>query len=88
MGVAKSSFITNENLFRYALITSVVGAGLNIGMNYFLIPELKAGGAILATIGSFFVSIFLMDLFFRDTRKNFGWMMKGMATFWRIHRVN
>lgn len=88
MGVAKSSFITNENLFRYALITSVVGAGLNIGMNYFLIPELKAGGAILATIGSFFVSIFFMDLFFRDTRKNFGWMMKGMATFWRIHRVN
>lgn len=87
MGVAKSSFITNESLFRYALITSVVGAALNIGMNYWLIPEFRSGGAIIATIGSFFVSIFLMDLFFKDTRKNFGWMMKGMATFWKIHLV-
>ncbi|MBS1581993.1 MAG: flippase [Bacteroidetes bacterium] len=87
MGVAKSSFITNESLFRYALITSVVGAALNIGMNYVLIPRYGSGGAILATIGSFFVSIFLLDLFFKETRKNFGWMMKGMATFWKIHLV-
>ncbi|MEO8733141.1 MAG: flippase, partial [Flavobacteriales bacterium] len=34
MGVAKSSFITNESMFRYSLITSVVGAVLNISMNY------------------------------------------------------
>lgn len=87
MGVAKSSFITNENLFRYALITSLVGAGLNVAMNYFLIPQYRSGGAIIATIGSFFVSIFLLDLFFKEARRNFGWMMKGMATFWRIHLV-
>lgn len=88
MGMAKSSFIANESLFRYSLITALLGAIINIAMNYFFIPTYEAKGAILATIGSFTASIFLVDLFYRETRPNFGWMMKGMATFWKIHRVS
>lgn len=88
MGVAKASFITNESLFKYSLLTAVVGAAINIGMNYFLIPPFKAIGAIWATIGSFTVSIFLMDLLFASTRRNLGWMLKGMFSFWRIHKVS
>ncbi|MCB0791117.1 MAG: flippase [Flavobacteriales bacterium] len=87
MGVAKSSFITNESLFKYSLFTALIGAGVNIAMNYLLIPRFEASGAIIATIGSFVISIFLLDLFFKDTRANFGWMMKGMFTFWRLHTV-
>lgn len=88
MGMAKSSFIANESLFKYSLITAVLGAGINITMNYFLIPSLEAEGAIWATIGSFSISIFLVDLLYKETRPNFSWMMKGMATFWKIDRVN
>jgi len=88
MGVAKSSFITNESLFRYALVTAVIGAALNIAMNYLLIPAYQSIGAIWAMIGSFFVSIFLVDLFFKEARPNFGWMMTGIATFWKIHKVS
>ncbi|MEX1131746.1 MAG: flippase [Flavobacteriales bacterium] len=87
MGVGKASFITNESLFKYSLMTAVVGAVLNITMNYFLIPPFKAIGAIWATIGSFTVSIFLMDLLFRNTRQNLKWMCLGMLTFWRIRNV-
>lgn len=87
MGVAKSSFITNESMFKYALVTAVVGATLNITMNYLLIPVYQSIGAIWAMIGSFFVSIFLVDLFFKDARQNFWWMMKAMATFWKIREV-
>lgn len=88
MGVGKASFITNESLFKYSLLTAVVGAVINIGMNYFLIPPLKAIGAIWATIGSFTVSIFLMDLLFAGTRRNLKWMTLGMLTFWRINKVS
>lgn len=88
MGVAKSSFITNESLFKYSLVTAVVGAALNIAMNYLLIPTYHSIGAIWAMIGSFFVSIFVVDLFFKEARPNFGWMMKGIFTFWKIRNVN
>lgn len=88
MGVGKASFITNESLFKYSLMTAVVGAVINIVMNYFLIPPFKAIGAIWATIGSFTVSIFLMDLLFEGTRRNLRWMCKGMLTFWRITKVS
>jgi len=88
MGVAKSSFITNESMFRYSLITAVLGAVLNIVMNYVLIPEYQSIGAIWAMIGSFFVSTFLVDLFFKEARPNFRWMMQGIATFWKIRNVS
>jgi O-antigen/teichoic acid export membrane protein len=88
MGVAKSSFITNESMFRYSLVTAIVGATLNITMNYYLIPTYQSIGAIWAMIGSFFVSIFVVDLFFKDARPNFKWMMKGIGTFWKIRNVN
>jgi O-antigen/teichoic acid export membrane protein len=88
MGVGKTSFITNESLFKYSLITAVVGAVLNIVMNWFLIPEFQSIGALWATIGSFTISIFMLDLFFKNTRRNFWWMMKGIGTFWRLHRFN
>ena len=38
MGVAKASFITNESLFRYSLLTAIIEAGLNIAINNLLIP--------------------------------------------------
>lgn len=87
MGVGKASFITNESLFKYSLLTALVGAAINIGMNWLLIPPLKAIGAIWATIGSFTVSIFLMDLLFPQTRRNLRWMVWGMLTCWRIRNV-
>lgn len=87
MGVAKASFITNESLFKYSLFTALIGAMVNITMNYFLIPPFKAIGAIWATIGSFLISIFLLDLLFRDTRANLGWMVRGITSFWKFHRA-
>lgn len=88
IGVAKMSFITNEGLFRFSLVMALIGATCNIILNYLLIPPFKSVGAIWAMIISNFISIFLLDLFYGPTRPNFAWMMKGMATFWRFHRVS
>lgn len=87
MGTGKSSFITNESLFRYSLFTAIVGVTLNVGINWMLIPELRSIGAIWATIISFLVSIFLLDIFFKQTRENLGLMVRGIFTFWRFHRA-
>lgn len=86
MGVAKSSFITNESLFKYALVTAVVGAALNIALNYLLIPVWGTRGAFVSTIVSFAVSIFVIDLFYKSTRANMWLLLRGMASFWKLHR--
>lgn len=88
MGVAKSSFITNEGLFRYSMVTSVVGAVCNIVLNLLLIPHYHSIGAIWAMIVSFFISNFLMDLFFRSARPNFFWMMHAISSFWKVRHAN
>lgn len=84
MGVGKTSFITNESLFKYSLLTALVGAGMNIGLNLLLIPKYMAVGALWSMIISFFVSIFVMDIFFKTTRPNLKWMLQAMTSFWKI----
>ncbi len=88
MGTAKGCFIINESLFKYSLFTAVVGAAVNIGVNYLLIPKFLSIGALYAAMISFFVQIFLLDLFVPRMRENLGLMVKGIGTFWRFHRAS
>ncbi|HLZ16592.1 MAG TPA: flippase [Cyclobacteriaceae bacterium] len=87
MGVGKSVFIVNESLFRYSLLTVVVGAIANIALNYVLIPWYGAQGAIVSSILSFTISIFLLDLFFRRTRLNQRLMLQGIFSFWKLNNI-
>jgi O-antigen/teichoic acid export membrane protein len=87
MGVAKTSFITNESLFKYSLLTVLIGATVNVSLNYFLIPTMRANGAIISSLVSFTVSIFIVDLFFPATRRNLQFMVKGILTFWQLYRI-
>lgn len=84
-GVAKSLFITNESLFKYTLITSLVGAGSNIILNYLLIPIMGVTGSLVATILSFSISVFIIDLFFKHRiRSNLLLMLSSIITFWKF----
>jgi O-antigen/teichoic acid export membrane protein len=84
MGVGKSIFIANESLFKYSLLTVIIGALTNISLNYFLIPLYGATGAITGSMISFTVSIFLVDMFFEKTRENQKLMFQGMFSFWKL----
>jgi O-antigen/teichoic acid export membrane protein len=79
-GVIRSLYITNENLFNYALITACTGSLSNIIINYLLIPSYASKGAIIATIISLLISTFWMDSLFSKTKPNFELMQKGMLT--------
>lgn len=87
MGVGKSAFIVNESLFKYSLLTVVIGAISNITLNYILIPRYASIGSIIASMISFTISIFLVDLFFEKTRENQRLMFKGIFSFWRLKDI-
>lgn len=84
LGVARSLFITNNNLFKYSSAASVIGAISNITLNYLFIPSYGASGAIIATIISFTLTIFLLDAFYSETKENFIAMINGIWSFWRL----
>lgn len=88
MGTAKSLYVVNESLFRNSLLNAVVGAIVNITVNYFLIPIYGSIGALIATVVSFTVSAFGVDLFFRRTRINTGMLVRGITTFWKLNKIS
>src|SRR5258708_1144584 len=87
MGVGKSVFIVNESLFKYSLLTVIVGAIANIGFNYLLIPIYGPRGAVIASMLSFTISIFLLDTFFEKTRFNQKLMLQGIFSFWKLNNI-
>ena len=83
-GMAKSLFITNESLFRYSLVTAVLGSVVNIVMNYILIPKYASIGALWGTIASFATTIFIIDIFYPRMRGNLTLMIKAILTPWKL----
>jgi len=84
MGVARSAYILNENLMKFSLITMILGTITNIALNYLWIPWYGSKGAIIATIISFFVTIFLLDIFYSKTRNNVILQFNGIFTFYKL----
>lgn len=81
IGVARSIYISTENLFLHALLSSLAGVMVNVTANYFLIPHHGVYGSIVATYLSGTMTIFAIDAINPSTRKNFAAMMKGILTF-------
>jgi len=86
MGVARSCFILSENLLKFSFLTMTLGTLTNIILNYYWIPVYEAKGAIIATIVSFFVTIFAIDIFYRKTRKNVILQFKALVTFHNVFK--
>ena len=83
-GVARSSFINIENLFKFSMITMLFGTITNIFLNYLMIPIYAAKGSIIATIVSFFVTVFVIDFIYPRTRENVKLQIFGAMTFYKL----
>lgn len=77
-GVVRGAYLMTENLNKYAMITMMLGGLTNIVLNYLWIPTYHSIGAIWAAIASFFITTFLIDLYYYRTRENFFMMMRSM----------
>jgi O-antigen/teichoic acid export membrane protein len=84
-GVAKSLFITNESLFKYSMLTAIIGSLVNVILNYILIPHYAAVGALWATIASFGTTTFLIDLLYPRMYGNLILMGKAVLYPWRLN---
>ncbi len=84
MGLARGVFIVADGLFKFSLLTMMVGTICNIILNVYLIEKYQAEGAIIATMISFVVTIFVIDIFYSKTRYNCLLMIKAMLTFWKM----
>jgi O-antigen/teichoic acid export membrane protein len=82
-GVARSIFITNEGLFRFALLTALAGAAVNIALNLVLVPRWGARGAIASSLASFAVTTFALEIFQPKARVNLRLMARAACLPWR-----
>ncbi len=82
-GVARSIFITNESLFKFALLTALVGAGLNILLSVLLVPRWGARGAIVSSFASFGATTFALEVFQPRARLNLFLMARAVFLPWR-----
>lgn len=83
-GIARGLFISNNNLFKTSMYFTIIGAVINIILNLYMIPIYKSYGAIIATLISFTITIFLLNLFFKETRHNGLIMLKSLFNFYSL----
>lgn len=67
LGVASSQYLLAKNLPKLSLYRTLIGAIINIALNLVLIPVYGANGAAVATVASYFISVFSL-FFFPSTR--------------------
>tara|TARA_R110000851_G_scaffold165380_2_gene310352 strand:- start:13943 stop:15265 length:1323 start_codon:yes stop_codon:yes gene_type:complete len=84
MGSARGAYILCENLFKFSMITMIVGTLFNVLFNYILIDKYGAVGAIIATIISFFVTIYALDFLYTKTRRNIKFQFLAIFTFFKL----
>ncbi|MCF2146321.1 flippase [Desmonostoc muscorum LEGE 12446] len=89
LGLIRGIWITIEGMMRFGFITTLLGAGMNILLNFLLIPRYSGTGAAIATVISYGFSDYLILLIYPPSRKIGLAMTKALAldliisTLWR-----
>lgn len=79
LGVARGKWLVAENLTKYAMMATVVGAVTNVGLNLFLIPMYGGVGAAWATLCSYAVYAYVSLALAPATREAFVQLSKAIV---------
>lgn len=71
IGIASSNWMISEGLQAYSMINTTIGTFMNIVLNYILINKIGVLGAALSTVITYAFASYLLQFFFKATRKNF-----------------
>jgi len=85
LGVASGKWLLTENLQRNYMINTVIGALVNIVLNYFLIEIIGIQGAAWATLISYFFAAYFCLFIFEKTRINFFNITKSFNLIGFLH---
>jgi O-antigen/teichoic acid export membrane protein len=83
MRSAVNNYINSEKLYKITLYISLMGAVINILLNFVLINLFGINGAALATVFSSFFVAYFANVFFKPTRKLFIMQLKSF-NLWRV----
>jgi PST family polysaccharide transporter len=81
LGLASNMWYLMKNLNHYTLYRCVLGAVVNICLNFALIPEYGAIGAAVSTLLTQAAASYLFDLINRQTRVLFVWKSESILFF-------
>lgn len=86
MGVARSVYLLSEDFLKYSLLTTLIGATINIVLNFILIKMYGALGAILANSITYIFIVFLIDFINPKTRRNAKLMCYSVVSFYQLFK--
>ena len=81
LGIVQSGYDITEGLTWAATQRAALGAIINIGLNFILIPKYGANGAAIATLISYGCSAFLLNLARKPTRPVFALQLQALLVF-------
>ena len=87
VGLVRGSYCSAKNLNTFLLISTAVGAVLNILLNLFLIPRYGGRGAAIATLASYAVAGYGTSFFYGPTRHQ-GRIITQMFMPWNAWRYS
>lgn len=77
-GVVREIWLVNEGKQKYSKWFALIGAVVNIVLNFMMIPTLGITGAAIATLITQLTVGLISNLFFKDTRINFKYMLESL----------
>ncbi|MBC7490239.1 MAG: flippase [Glaciimonas sp.] len=81
LGVASAKWFVSEDLQRYSVINTLVGAVVNILLNLLLIPKYGIYGTAVATVLSYSIAAYFMNFVFQATRENFYRLSRSLISY-------
>jgi O-antigen/teichoic acid export membrane protein len=83
LGVARHEYLVNEGRLRFQMVTTLVGAVTNVGLNFWLIPRWGALGAAWATLACHLVADLLLSFCWPPVRQVARWQLRALFFLWK-----
>ena len=77
-GAIRNIWILCENKHSFLWVIDVTAAGINVGLNYLLIPAWGICGAALATFATQFLGNFVLGFIYKPLRENNKLLLRGL----------